>query len=38
VKEERGKHKRRFKTMNTATLNKIIKEFSHLPLDDKEKL
>jgi hypothetical protein len=36
VKEERRKHKRRFRTMNGATLNKIIEEFNHLPLDDKE--
>jgi hypothetical protein len=36
VKEERRKHKRRFRTMNIATLNKIIEDFSHLPLDDKE--
>ena len=25
-----------FRTMNVATLNKIIEEFNHLPLDDKE--
>ncbi len=31
VKEERG-----FRTVNVATLNKIIEDFSHLPLDDKE--
>jgi len=36
VKEERRKHKRRFRTTNIATLNKIIEDFSHLPLDDKE--
>jgi len=31
VEDERG-----FRIMNVATLNKIIEEFSHLPLDDKE--
>ena len=36
VKEERRKHKRRFRTRNIATLNKIIEDFNHLPLDDKE--
>ena len=36
LKEERRKHKRRFRTINIATLNKIIEDFSHLPLDDKE--
>jgi hypothetical protein len=36
VKEERRKHKRRFRTMNIVTLNKIIEDFSHFPLDDKE--
>lgn len=36
VKEERRKHKWRFRTTNIATLNKIIEDFSHLPLDDKE--
>jgi len=36
VEEERRKHERGFRTMNGATLNKIIEEFSHLPLDDKE--
>jgi len=36
VKEERRKHKRRFRTTNIATLNKIIEDFSHLPLEDKE--
>jgi len=25
-----------FRTMNVATLNKIIEEFNHLPLDDRE--
>ena len=25
-----------FRTMNVTTLNKIIEEFNHLPLDDKE--
>jgi hypothetical protein len=25
-----------FRTMNVAILNKIIEEFNHLPLDDKE--
>ena len=34
VKEERRKHKRRLRTMNIAKLNKIIEDFSHLPLDD----
>lgn len=31
VKDERG-----FRIMNVSTLNKIIEEFNHLPLDDKE--
>ncbi len=31
MEDERG-----FRIMNVATLNKIIEEFSHLPLDDKE--
>ena len=38
-RSERGegkKNKRRFRTMNVKTLNKIIEDFSHLPLDDKE--
>jgi hypothetical protein len=30
------KEERRFRTVNVATLNKIIEDFSHLPLDDKE--
>jgi len=32
LKEERRKHKRRFRTMNIATLNKIIEDFSHFHL------
>jgi len=36
MKNERTKNKRRFGTMNGATLNKIIDDFGHLPLDDKE--
>ena len=36
LKEEMRKHKRRCRTINIATLNKIIEDFSHLPLDDKE--
>ena len=31
MEDERG-----FRIMNVATLNKIIEELSHLPLDDKE--
>jgi hypothetical protein len=36
VRSRRKKNKRRFRTMKVATLNKIIEDFSHLPLDDKE--
>ena len=35
-REEGVKDQRGFRTMNVATLNKIIEEFNHLPLDDKE--
>ena len=35
-REEGVKEERRFRTVNVATLNKIIEDFSHLPLDDKE--
>ncbi len=36
MKEKKGENKRRFRTMNAKTLNKVIEDFSHLPLDDKE--
>jgi len=36
IREERIKNKRGFGTMNIVTLNKIIEDFNHLPLDDKE--
>ncbi len=35
-REEGVKEERRFRTVNVEILNKIIEDFSHLPLDDKE--
>jgi len=32
----RIKNKRGFENMKVATINKIIEDFNHLPLDDKE--